>query len=148
MARIIYVEDDDLMGEVVKDILTTAGHLIGVVWHGALGADTVAFKKPDMAIVDLSLPGISGIDVIKHLRRTPGIHLMPILVLTGDRREAAAEEAMGAGANDVMTKPFSPDELVARVDQTLRNNPFGMAKPEPRRTETKAPSESDSSTER
>jgi len=124
VARIIYVEDDDLMGAVVKDILTTAGHLIGVVPHGGLGADTVAFKKPDLALVDLTLPGISGIEVIKHLRRSSGTHLMPILVLTGDRRPSASEEAMGAGANDVMTKPFSPEDLVARVAQVLSENPF------------------------
>ncbi|MEN3339404.1 MAG: two-component system, OmpR family, response regulator MtrA [Acidobacteriota bacterium] len=124
MARIIYIEDDDLIADVVKDILTAAGHLIGVVNHGTLGADTVAFKKPDMAIVDLSLPGIGGLKVIEHLRRTSATYMMPILVLTGNRDPAAADEAMGVGANAVMTKPFTPEDLVAKVSEVLRQNPF------------------------
>jgi two-component system response regulator MtrA len=124
LARIIYIEDDDLIADVVKDILTAAGHLIGVVNHGTLGADTVAFKKPDMAIVDLSLPGIGGLKVIEHLRRTSATYMMPILVLTGNRDPAAAEEAMGVGANGVMTKPFTPEDLVAKVSEVLRQNPF------------------------
>jgi two-component system response regulator MtrA len=124
LARIIYIEDDDLIADVVKDILTAAGHLIGVVNHGTLGADTVAFKKPDMAIVDLSLPGIGGLKVIEHLRRTSATYMMPILVLTGNRDPAAADEAMGVGANAVMTKPFTPEDLVAKVSEVLRQNPF------------------------
>jgi two-component system response regulator MtrA len=124
LARIIYVEDDDIMGEAVKEILTAAGHLIGVVNHGTLGADTVVFKKPDLAIIDLSLPGTNGVDVIKHLRRRSAMYMMPILVLTGNRTATAAEEAMEAGANDVMTKPFSPTDLVACITQLLKNSPL------------------------
>jgi two-component system response regulator MtrA len=124
LARIIYVEDDDIMGEAVKEILTAAGHLIGVVSHGTLGADTVVFKKPDLAIIDLSLPGTNGVDVIKHLRRRAAMYMMPILVLTGNRTANAAEAAMEAGANDVMTKPFSPPELVACITQLLKNSPL------------------------
>jgi DNA-binding response OmpR family regulator len=77
-----------------------------------------------MAIVDLSLPGTGGLKVIEHLRRTSATYMMPILVLTGNRDPAAAEEAMGVGANAVMTKPFEPDDLVAKVSEVLRQNPF------------------------
>jgi two-component system response regulator MtrA len=122
LARIIYIEDDDLVAQVVKDVLAAAGHLVGVVSHGTLGADTVVLKRPDMAIVDLSLPGTGGLEVIEYLRRTSATYLMPILVLTGNRSTDAADEAMEAGATDVMTKPFSPDELVARVTQVLKTN--------------------------
>jgi DNA-binding response OmpR family regulator len=124
VARIIYIEDDDLVAQVVKDVLTTAGHLVGVVAHGTLGADTVALKKPDMAIVDLSLPGTGGIEVIQHLRRTSSTYLMPILVLTANRTSAAADAALEAGATDVMTKPFSADDIVERVTKVLETNLF------------------------
>jgi two-component system response regulator MtrA len=125
LARIIYVEDDDLMGSIVKDILTAAGHLIGVVSHGTLGFETIAFKKPEMIIVDMSLPGMSGIEVIQRLRRLPATYLTPILMLTANKDPNMRDEAMGAGANDFMTKPFSAEELTARVEQVWLNNPFG-----------------------
>lgn len=127
MARIIYVEDDALMGDLVREILTEAGHLIGVVPHGTLGFDTIAFKKPEMVILDLGLPGMNGIEILAGLRRVSATHLTPILVLTANRDEAVADQAMGAGASSVMTKPFEPAELVERVDEVLRNNPFGLA---------------------
>lgn len=126
VARIIYIEDDPLIGDVVKDILTAAGHLIGVVPHGTLGFDTVAFKKPELVILDLGLPGMSGLEVLTELRRLPATYLTPILVLTANRDEAVAEQAMGAGASSVMTKPFEPQDLIARVDEVLRNNPFSL----------------------
>jgi DNA-binding response OmpR family regulator len=122
VARIIYIEDDDLVAQVVKDVLATAGHLVEVVNNGTLGADTVVLKKPDLAIVDLSLPGTGGLAVIKYLRSTSTTYLMPILVLTVNRSADAPDEAMEAGATDFMTKPFSPDELVARVTEVLKTN--------------------------
>lgn len=124
MARIIYVEDDDLISTVVRDILSTAGHLIGVIAHGTLGFETIAFKKPDLVILDLMLPGMDGIEVIRQLRRIPATYLTPILILTASRDEAASDAALGAGANDFMTKPFSADALIERVDLVLRQNPF------------------------
>lgn len=125
MARIIYVEDDDLMGRVVQDVLTGAGHLIGVVPHGTLGFETIAFKRPELVILDLGLPGMSGIDVLKGLRRISNTYMIPILVLTASHSEETAEAAMGAGANDVMHKPFAPAALVARVATVLSLHGFG-----------------------
>lgn len=128
MARIIYVEDDELMGDVVKDVLTAAGHLIGVIPHGTLGFETIAFKKPELIILDAALPGMSGVDIIRRLRQLSATHLTPILMLTATRGEAIIEEAMGAGANAFMNKPFTADELVEAVNHVLTNNPFNRRK--------------------
>ena len=68
MARIIYVEDDELAGELVKDVLTEAGHLVGVVGHGTLAYETIAFKRPDLVILDRLLPGMQGIEILQRLR--------------------------------------------------------------------------------
>ncbi|WBH15814.1 response regulator [Sphingomonas radiodurans] len=125
MARIIYVEDDDLMGHVVQEVLTQAGHLIGVVPHGTLGFETIAFKKPELVILDLGLPGMTGIEVLKHLRQISSTYMIPILVLTANQSAEAAEQAMGAGANDVMLKPFVPADLIARVADVLSVHGFG-----------------------
>lgn len=124
MARIIYVEDDDLAGELVKDVLTQAGHLVGVIGHGTLAFETIAFKKPDLVILDRSLPGMQGIDILKQLRQTPATYLTPILMLTGKRGEALSDEAIAAGADDYLLKPFESEDLVQRVASALEIKSF------------------------
>lgn len=124
MARIIYVEDDELVGELVKDLLTRAGHLVGVINHGTLAFETIAFKKPDLVILDRALPGMQGVDILTALRRLPGLYLTPVLMLTAKGGEEMVDEAMGAGANDYLVKPFEPEELVRRVAQVLAANSF------------------------
>ena len=83
MARIICVEDDDVAGDLIQDVLTQAGHLVGVIGHGTLAYETIAFKKPDLVILDWSLPGMQGIEILNRLRGTPATYLTPILMLTG-----------------------------------------------------------------
>lgn len=124
MARIIYVEDDELVGELVKDVLTRAGHIVGVINHGTLAFETIAFKKPDLVILDRALPGMQGVDILTALRRLPGLYLTPVLMLTAKGGEEMVDEAMGAGANDYLVKPFEPEELVRRVAAVLENNSF------------------------
>lgn len=119
MASIIYVEDDDLMGSVVKDILTAAGHRVRVVEHGTHGFEAIAAERPDMVILDIALPGMSGIEVVTGMRRLPETRDTPVLMLTASRSEAVATEAMAAGADDLMIKLVSYSELVERVDQVL-----------------------------
>jgi len=124
MARIIYVEDDDLAGELVKDVLTQAGHLVGVIGHGTLAFETIAFEKPDLVILDRSLPGMQGIDILKQLRQMPSTYLTPILMLTGKRGEALSDEAIAAGADDYLLKPFDPEDLVQRLASALEIKSF------------------------
>lgn len=126
MARIIYVEDDDLAGELVRDVLTQAGHVVGVIGHGTLALETIVFKKPDLVILDRSLPGMEGVEILKRLRQTPATYLTPVLMLTGRRGEGATDEAMEAGADDYLVKPFEPDDLVQRVAAALENKSFAV----------------------
>lgn len=124
MARIIYVEDDELAGELVRDVLTQAGHLVGVIGHGTLAYETIAFKKPDLVILDRSLPGMPGMEILKRLRQAPETYLTPILMLTAKRSTALADEALEAGADDYLIKPFSPEDLVQRVAAALETKSF------------------------
>lgn len=124
MAKIICVEDDELAGSLIQEILTDAGHLVGVIGHGTLAYDTIAFKKPDLVILDLALPGMSGMDILTRLRQTPETYLMPILMLTAKRGNAAADEALQAGADDFLTKPYQPEDLVQRVAAALVSKQF------------------------
>lgn len=124
MARIIYVEDDDVAGELVRDVLTQAGHLVGVIGHGTLAYETIAFKKPDLVILDRSLPGMPGMEILKRLRQSPDTYLTPILMLTAKRGNAPADEAIEAGADDYLVKPFQPEDLVQRVEAALVSKKF------------------------
>ena len=124
MARIIYVEDDDLVGKLVQQVLTNAGHLVGVIGHGTLAYETIAFKKPDLVILDRALPGMQGVEILKALRARPELYRTPIIMLTAKGGEENWDEAMEAGANDYLLKPFEPSDLVLRVETVLRQTSF------------------------
>jgi len=123
MARIIHVEDDETMGQLVQAILSEAGHIVGLIGHGALGHDTVALKQPDLVILDRELPGMDGIEILKSLRKVAGLYRTPILMLSANRSEKSIAEAMAAGARDYLVKPFEPADLVARVAACLQPAP-------------------------
>lgn len=124
MARIIYVEDDEIMGELVKDVLTEAGHLVGVISHGVLALETITFKKPDLVILDQQVPGMDGVDILRRLRQLPATYLTPIIMLTGRRGNTLADDALIAGIDDYITKPFDPADLVIRVATALATKSF------------------------
>jgi two-component system response regulator MtrA len=124
MARIIYVEDDPLVSEAVQEILTQAGHLIGVVPHGTLAFETIVFKKPELILLDQKLPGMQGMEILRALRRLPDLYLTPIIMLTAKAGEDPRDDALGAGANDYLVKPFDPAELVRRVELVLDQTAF------------------------
>jgi two-component system response regulator MtrA len=124
MARIIYVEDDEVMGELVKEVLTEAGHLIGVIGHGVLALETIAFKRPDLVILDQNLPGMAGIDILRSLRKMPATYLTPVLMVTGKRESTLADDALIAGVDDYLIKPFLPADLVTRVSSALAAKSF------------------------
>lgn len=112
------------MGDLVKDLLTTAGYLVGVVGHGTLAYDTIAFKKPDLVILDRSLPGMNGIEILKRLRAAPDTYLMPILMLTATGGDEKIDEGLGSGADGYLVKPFDPDTLLGKVASILDNSLF------------------------
>jgi two-component system response regulator MtrA len=124
LARIIYVEDDELVGRLVQQVLTDAGHLIGVISHGTLALQTIIFKKPDLVILDRTLPGMQGLDILKALRSRSELYLTPIIMLTAKKGEEHDDEAMSAGANAYLTKPVDADELVICVSDVLQQNSF------------------------
>lgn len=124
LSRIIYVEDDDLIADVVKELLTGAGYLIGVIEHGTLAYETIAFKKPDLVILDRSLPGMQGLEILQRLRTTPDTYLIPVLMLTAAGGDEKVDEGLGAGADGYLVKPFNPEMLVEKVADILKNSLF------------------------
>lgn len=116
--RVLVIEDEDALRRQLASQLQAAGYRVDASADGEDGLFTASEFPLDAAIVDLGLPGISGIEVIRQLRQQ-GL-LLPILVLTARDRWQDKVEGLEAGADDYLTKPFHPEELLARLKALLR----------------------------
>lgn len=118
--RVLVVEDERDIAALVSYHLTREGYRVRTAEGGTEALDVVASDRPDLVLLDLMLPGFSGYDVLAELRRRPELSEVPIIVLTARRDEADRVKGLELGADDYVTKPFSPRELVLRVGAVLR----------------------------
>lgn len=118
MARILIIEDDEVLAGVMRRHLVKAGHEVEVAAAGDKGLRKARFERPDLCVVDLMLPGTDGWAVIEGLR-ADGLE-MPIIVLSARSGEHDKIHTLGIGADDYLVKPASMGELVARVEAALR----------------------------
>ena len=121
-SRIIIVDDDPLIVDIVCDCLGARGHIVGGMAAGDKACGIIEFKQPDLVILDCMLPGKSGIDVLREIRTSRSACTIPVLMLTSRQGEADELIAARAGADDYLRKPFDPDQLVARVEVLLEAN--------------------------
>ncbi|HEX7088873.1 MAG TPA: response regulator transcription factor [Longimicrobiales bacterium] len=119
-ARILVVEDERDIAALVAYHLTREGYRVRTADDGAEAIEEVSRERPDLVILDLMLPGFSGYDVLAELRRHTATADVPVVVLTARRDEADRVRGLELGADDYVTKPFSPRELVLRVGAVLR----------------------------
>ena len=117
-ATILVVEDEPEIRRFLRSSLGAEGYRVVEAETGERGAIEAGSHKPDLAIVDLGLPDIDGVEVIRRIRAWSP---MPIVVLSARAREQAKVEALDAGADDYVTKPFGVGELLARVRVALRH---------------------------
>jgi DNA-binding response OmpR family regulator len=118
MKRVLVVDDEPKIVEVVRDYLADAGFAVTTAWDGPAALDQARAATPDLVVLDLGLPGLNGLDVARELRRrTPTV---PIVMLTARGDELDRVLGLELGADDYIVKPFSPRELVARVRAVLR----------------------------
>jgi two-component system KDP operon response regulator KdpE len=115
--RILVCDDDPQIVRALKVILRDAGYEVVVSETGEEALDRAAVRPPQAAILDLMLPGIDGVEVCEQLR---GWSEMPILVLSAVDEEGEKIRALKQGADDYVTKPFAPGELLARLEAVLR----------------------------
>lgn len=116
--RILLLEDETTLRENLTDRLRSEGFVVDAVGDGVEGAYFAVEYPLDLAIVDLGLPGKSGLDVVKELRRAD--KRFPVLILTARDHWQDKVEALDSGADDYLTKPFRTEELIARVHALLR----------------------------
>jgi DNA-binding response OmpR family regulator len=119
VARILVADDDVDIRELVEFKLSTMGHDIVAVGDGAAAVDACRASKPDLAVLDVMMPGVSGLDAIREIRSDPSLADLPVILLTARAQESDVETGFDSGADDYITKPFSPRELASRVEALL-----------------------------
>ena len=115
--QILIVEDDEDTAEVVCTLLQDAGYQAIAVDRGDLALSEISSLTPDLVLLDINLPDMNGIEIVKNVRAHS---FLPVIVLSGYGKDRDRVIALEAGADDYMAKPFSPEELVARVRALLR----------------------------
>ncbi|GAB4355766.1 MAG: phosphate regulon transcriptional regulator PhoB [Immundisolibacter sp.] len=118
--RILIVEDEPAICEMVTYALSEQGFECHVALDTRQARTQVADGNPDLIVLDWMLPGQSGIEFARELKRDPGTRDIPIIMLTARTQETDVVTGLDAGADDYITKPFSPRELLARIKAVLR----------------------------
>ena len=115
--RVLVVDDDETVSDVVRRYLEREGYEVDIAADGQSGLEQALASPPDLMVLDLMLPGLDGVEVCRRLRQA---HSLPVIMLTarGDTDDRIA--GLEVGADDYVTKPFSPRELTARVGAVLR----------------------------
>ena len=118
--RIIIVEDERDMADLVAARLRKEGYQVDAAYDGAAGLDAVRARPPDLVLLDIMMPVLSGTDVLAEMRRDPRTTGVPVVMMTAKGREADVVAGLKLGADDYIVKPFSLAVLVARVEAVLR----------------------------
>ncbi len=116
-SRVLVVDDDETVSEVVRRYLERDGYAVDTAYDGVTALRQALAHPPDLMVLDLMLPGIDGIEVCRRLRQS---HPVPVIMLTARGDVDDRVTGLEVGADDYVTKPFSPRELTARVGAVLR----------------------------
>ena len=119
MSVILVADDDDDIRDLVVYRLERDGHEVTAVADGLAVLDHLATNSPDLVILDVMMPGMSGIDAARAIRADPRIAETPIILLTARTQEADVAQGYAVGVDDYVPKPFSPRELSLRVGAVL-----------------------------
>jgi two-component system, OmpR family, KDP operon response regulator KdpE len=126
-AKILIVEDEPQMRRAVSAGLRANGFEVLTAETGEDALDTIPLSRPDIILLDLMLPGIDGLEVVRQLREWSAV---PVIVVSARGEERAKVQALDMGADDYLTKPFGMDELLARIRVALRHAAFANARHE------------------
>jgi two-component system KDP operon response regulator KdpE len=128
--KILVVDDESQITRVLRHSLTAHRYDVRTAADGVSGLDTFRDWHPDLIITDLQMPEVDGLEFCREIRKTSNV---PIIVLSVRGEERTKVEALDAGADDYVTKPFGIDELLARIRAALRRRPEAGASAEPER---------------
>lgn len=120
MSYLLFADDNEDMRSLVRDLLQSAGHEVALVPDGAAAIAAIGTREPDLLILDVSMPGLSGLEVCRLVKTNPFTAQIPVLLLTAQAEVESKVEGFEAGADDYLPKPFDARELRARVGALLR----------------------------
>ena len=120
MSDILIVEDDRDIADLIAHYLERAGHQARIAPNGGDGLAAARDRTPDVIVLDLMLPGLDGLEICRALRADVRTSRVPIIMLTARAEESDRIAGLELGADDYVTKPFSPKELVARINAQVR----------------------------
>jgi CheY-like chemotaxis protein len=123
MAKILLVEDNELNRDMLSRRLSRRGFEVVLAGDGQEGLDTARAERPDLVVMDLSLPVLDGWEAIRQLRADPAISAIPVLALTAHAMAGDRGQALAAGANDYDTKPVDFARLMTKIDALLAGPP-------------------------
>jgi two-component system cell cycle response regulator len=131
-ARILVIEDNEANLDLMAYLLRAFGHRVSVARDGHAGLAAVRAERPDLALCDIHLPGIGGIELANRLRSDPTLHRIPLVAVTAFAMASDRETIMAAGFDGCLTKPITPETFVAQVEAFLPAQlRGGFARPEP-----------------
>jgi two-component system, OmpR family, alkaline phosphatase synthesis response regulator PhoP len=124
MTKILVIDDEPSIVKLVTAYLKPEGYEVFTASDGIQGLKAARAYKPDLVVLDLMLPGMDGLEILSHLRRESNVY---VILLTAKTEETDKIVGLSVGADDYMTKPFSPRELVARIKAALRRHQAGTS---------------------
>jgi diguanylate cyclase (GGDEF)-like protein len=120
VSYILYADDHEEMRLMVRALLASAGHEVGLVSDGRAALDALQEREPDLLLLDVMMPRMSGLDACRAVKSNPFTARIPVLMLTAEGQIESKVEGFEAGADDYLAKPFDPRELRVRVTALLR----------------------------
>jgi len=133
--HILCIEDESGIQDLLKLVLEGSGYRVTLASNGTDGLKLAQTRKPDLILLDLMLPGLSGLVVCRQLKNDPGTAGIPLVMVTAKTQAADIVLGLESGADDYITKPFDPDVLSARVRAVLRRGVVPLAAADPRGVE-------------
>lgn len=120
MTKILVAEDERDIRELIAFTLRFAGFDVALAKNGAEAVDLVEAEGPDLIILDVRMPKMTGYEACRHIKENPNIRDIPVVFLSAKGQDAEIQQGLESGAEEYILKPFVPDELVAQVRDVLR----------------------------
>jgi len=118
--RILVVEDQEDNRQILRDLFTSAGFQLLEAADGAQAVATAEAQRPDLILMDIQMPVMDGYEATRRIKANPALRGIPVIVVTSYALSGDEEKARAAGCDDYVTKPYSPRQLLAKVNQHLR----------------------------
>lgn len=123
MGKILLVDDDENLTDLLQEVLQNNGHQVDAAHDGKEGLQKAKLGKYDLMILDMHMPHLGGIDVLKVLRNSPDLKDLPVLMCTSESVTKEIDVAFTAGANGYILKPYNMERLIAKVNNAIQGKP-------------------------